>query len=997
MLMQTKDGKAPLALSNQPPSTIGGRQLQYDPGGDFPMANSHHNHNQSQRQRRGVVDEEEGWDRTRFHQDYPRLKQGGTSAFSGGRPSGHRSGRRPDDNNIAGHPVGARNPASSGGSGDGSDKDDEGGGKSVDEEARGSGGDHRWDQEKDDEYDDEYDWAGAPHDHDSDAHESEAAAELEDKYRHKHVSTGTMPVDLRLAQTYVPAFMCLLRCSALIIVISRPWACYSLPVHACLGAVIYVDRVARSEVILDSNALMGTLLFAHTVNAFRCAPDQHALYLAAKVPISQPRQQQELVHQKQLAVAAILHQERNSSTTALHDWPHGTDMQQQQQQQGGVGSAGHVHVATFVGEVSQAAYIVNSLLLVWGLDMSAAGAALLLTMGASCALLFGASPLAQGPRSSLRRRSHMPGRPISSSSSPLPHLKAHQGHQHLLSSSYGGSVCRVCTVVCSGLLLVGFTQTPVDKFVGMAPVSIMSRSFMFLCLCLVWSYTAGIHDMVQLLQGSPRGPILVSLTVPQPNGRARACRVHATIAQSFIPCQLRFTCVLFLHGSTLYLVTGCMTVLLLHYVLKIKNATTMATRKQGDAGKQGAGLEGDDPDDDSGAGEQAYQGERFAATEGPMLRIRKVPKQNSRKLLHNKEQYHQHHASGRVHGAPGSLTELEELSTWSLDNMVHPDYRIPNGAPAGGETDICSGESVARAMLGHSETPGVFINATAEGTLTGSTPCEVTTLSISFCMCAKQEKSANLFTVKHAVTSPESIVRTDRVFPAASPVTLASAWTPRSHQQQSQAEKLRESVDTKASTLRQDDPVSLKLATTERLHQASPWGHHNRRYAMDPTLPQDPQPEPTKTAFLTHPTGGSVLQEDALQNEKPSAPPLLLPSDSKEQPTDGEDPSKLLGSASTAAPGETGEGTLNEGSVMGQAGLLSRDDPDIAPSLFAGLNISVLQEAGSMVPETKGGGEEDFNSTLKLFMQAVEASQQQQQPDAAADVQKGAAEEGQDT
>lgn len=58
----------------------------------------------------------------------------------------------------------------------------------------------------------------------------------------------TMSVDLRLAQTYVPAFTCLLRCSVLIILLSRPWACYSLPLHACLGAAIYVDRVARSEV-----------------------------------------------------------------------------------------------------------------------------------------------------------------------------------------------------------------------------------------------------------------------------------------------------------------------------------------------------------------------------------------------------------------------------------------------------------------------------------------------------------------------------------------------------------------------------------------------------------------------------------------------------------------------------------------------------------------------------------------------------------------------------
>lgn len=508
----------------------------------------------------------------------------------------------------------------------------------------------------------------------------------------------TMPVDLRLAQTYVPAFTCLLRCSVLIILLSRPWACYSLPLHACLGAVIYVDRVARSEVILDSNAMMGTLLVAHTVNAFRSAPDQHVLHLSTRVPVEH-HQHVSPYQAKQLAVAAILHDDRNSSAL-----PNGLHLP-------GKGplsvSDGFTHTPTLLGEAVQAAFVANSLLLVWGLDLSAAGTALLLVVVGSCSLL-----------SARRRRG------------AAAQGRGRYAQRPLLVGGVGPSegtgACRVCTVVLGCLLLVGYTQTPMDRPVGMAPVSIISRSFLFLCLCLVWSYTAGIHDMVQLLHASPRGPALVALTVPR-GGKTRGtgCRVLVTVAQSFIPCQLRFTCVLFLHGSTLFLVSGCMGTMLLYLVLKIRHATAVAASSSHRL-PQKCGSEKETPDGEEGQQQHQLPGPRYAPGEAGLLRSRKgagaLPalRDPRRPLRRNPG------------GGKGAVdVEDEELSTWSLDSMVHPDYRIPctSWGPDG-----CSGEAVGRCVVGHEEIAGAFINAGCTGgVLAGSTPCENPLLLPCYC------------------------------------------------------------------------------------------------------------------------------------------------------------------------------------------------------------------------------------------------------------------------
>lgn len=76
-------------------------------------------------------------------------------------------------------------------------------------------------------------------------------------------------IDLTLASSYIPALSCLARSTVLIMVMSRDWAFHSLPLLMLLCLVLYVERIVRRETILDSSALVCTLLAAHIINICR--------------------------------------------------------------------------------------------------------------------------------------------------------------------------------------------------------------------------------------------------------------------------------------------------------------------------------------------------------------------------------------------------------------------------------------------------------------------------------------------------------------------------------------------------------------------------------------------------------------------------------------------------------------------------------------------------------------------------------------------------------
>lgn len=98
---------------------------------------------------------------------------------------------------------------------------------------------------------------------------------------HAAAGAGGPPVDLSLAQTYIPAFFCTLRGALLILLVSRDWSSASVPVLTAAAIVLAVDRVVRTESIFDSNALLATMLATHWINAFRADPHTHYFYFGS--------------------------------------------------------------------------------------------------------------------------------------------------------------------------------------------------------------------------------------------------------------------------------------------------------------------------------------------------------------------------------------------------------------------------------------------------------------------------------------------------------------------------------------------------------------------------------------------------------------------------------------------------------------------------------------------------------------------------------------------
>ena len=90
-----------------------------------------------------------------------------------------------------------------------------------------------------------------------------------------------VPVDLRLAKTYMPALSCLARGTVLILIVSRPWASLNVPLLMVFCTILYIDRAVRVEAIFDSNALLCTLLASYAANIFRSDPENHQLLISS--------------------------------------------------------------------------------------------------------------------------------------------------------------------------------------------------------------------------------------------------------------------------------------------------------------------------------------------------------------------------------------------------------------------------------------------------------------------------------------------------------------------------------------------------------------------------------------------------------------------------------------------------------------------------------------------------------------------------------------------
>jgi hypothetical protein len=76
-------------------------------------------------------------------------------------------------------------------------------------------------------------------------------------------------VDLQLAQTYVPGLYCLLRCSIVILFMTRSNVSEDMSMLMIMSIFLYVDRTIRNESIFDSNAVTMSILLGHMFNLLR--------------------------------------------------------------------------------------------------------------------------------------------------------------------------------------------------------------------------------------------------------------------------------------------------------------------------------------------------------------------------------------------------------------------------------------------------------------------------------------------------------------------------------------------------------------------------------------------------------------------------------------------------------------------------------------------------------------------------------------------------------
>lgn len=134
-----------------------------------------------------------------------------------------------------------------------------------------------------------------------------------------------------------------------------------------------------------------------------------------------------------------------------------------------------------------------------------------------------------------------------------------------------GTSARVSTVVANAVLLTCVLQTPIDRALVVSTVHIVARCYTFLGACLLWTYAAGVQEMVGLLTSTVRIPPLLLHQSQSSHAAAgkgnRSRHVSAlSVVQSFMPCHLRFTYLLLASGNHL-IVAGCATGCILAWIV----------------------------------------------------------------------------------------------------------------------------------------------------------------------------------------------------------------------------------------------------------------------------------------------------------------------------------------------------------------------------------------------------------------------------------------------
>lgn len=88
----------------------------------------------------------------------------------------------------------------------------------------------------------------------------------------------SVPVDMTLAHTYIPAIACIMKATAFILVVANSSAILYPPILMGSASVLMIDRIVRAESIFDSNALLCAILASYVIDSIRIQHEQSLLF-----------------------------------------------------------------------------------------------------------------------------------------------------------------------------------------------------------------------------------------------------------------------------------------------------------------------------------------------------------------------------------------------------------------------------------------------------------------------------------------------------------------------------------------------------------------------------------------------------------------------------------------------------------------------------------------------------------------------------------------------
>lgn len=244
----------------------------------------------------------------------------------------------------------------------------------------------------------------------------------------------------------------------------------SIPLLIVLGLVLYVDRIVRREVILDSSALVATMFVAHVLNVCRSSI-AHVDSVEPPLLLSQPpppvywmgagsssnnhyaMQQQA----RQAGLKELIDSNNGTAVASSNSWSSSSPSLWWQE--------GMVYLA----------YTLASIMLLMDVDV--------------VGMILPTNP--QQQQQQKRRNKHMPPQ------MSLIQLACSCRHEPFYLPERNPSISmmqpmpvRISTVVAHCILVGAVLQMGVHQ-AFMTPARIMARSFSFACLSVCWTYVAG--------------------------------------------------------------------------------------------------------------------------------------------------------------------------------------------------------------------------------------------------------------------------------------------------------------------------------------------------------------------------------------------------------------------------------------------------------------------------------------------------------------------------